>query len=136
MLQYSTATNHCDILQQPLAVAFLNSQKLRAAAPSRGQRLHSLQRCAAKAGVFTKRRERTQGEDVGATGAGHVVLLDGLVERGLAQQQEAEANPHGQQPGHGRAESAGRHTAGGKQTGELCITACLHKYLQNTLCSL
>lgn len=38
------------------------------------------------------------------------MLLDGLVERGLAQQQEAEANPHGQQPGHGMAESAGRHT--------------------------
>lgn len=39
-----------------------------------------------------------------------MVLLDGLVERGLAQQQEAEANPHGQQPGHGEAGSAGRHT--------------------------
>lgn len=35
-----------------------------------------------------------------------MVLLDGLEERGLAQQQEAEANPHGQQPGHG--EAAGR----------------------------
>lgn len=42
-----------------------------------------------------------------------MVLLDGLVERGLAQQQEAEANPHGQQPGHGKAESAGWHIVGG-----------------------
>lgn len=41
-----------------------------------------------------------------------MVLLDGLVECGLAQQQEAEANPHGQQPGHGKAESAGRRAAG------------------------
>lgn len=46
-----------------------------------------------------------------------MVLLDGLVESGLAQQQEAEANPHGQQPGHGKAESAGRRTAGEKQQG-------------------
>lgn len=43
-----------------------------------------------------------------------MVLLDGLVERGLAQQQEAEANPHGQQPGHGEAGSAGRHTGGNR----------------------
>lgn len=32
------------------------------------------------------------------------MLLDGLVERGLAKQQEAEANPHGQQPGHGEGQ--------------------------------
>lgn len=38
-----------------------------------------------------------------------MVLLDGLVECGLAQQQEAEANPHGQQPGHGKAESGEQH---------------------------
>lgn len=44
-----------------------------------------------------------------------MVLLDRLVERGLAKQQEAEANPHGQQPGHGKAESAGRRTVGKKQ---------------------
>ncbi len=62
-----------------------------------------------------------------------MVLLDGLVECGLAQQQEAEANPHGQQPGHGKAESAGRHTAREKQ-GQSCITACLHTYLQHTHC--
>lgn len=47
-----------------------------------------------------------------------MVLLDGLVECGLAQQQETEANPHGQQPGHGKAESAGWHTAGGETTGK------------------
>lgn len=38
-----------------------------------------------------------------------MVLLDGLVERCLAQQQEAKANPHGQQPGHGEAESTEQH---------------------------
>lgn len=46
----------------------------------------------------------TQGEDVGVAGPGHVVLLDGLVERGLAEEQEAQANPDGQQPGHGGTE--------------------------------
>ena len=54
----------------------------------------------------------THGEDVGATVLGHMVLLDGLVEGGLAQQQESQANPHGQQPGHGEAKSAVGHTAG------------------------
>lgn len=63
--------------------------------------------CVAETG---QKEAHTQGEDVGATWPGHVVLLDGLIERGLAQQQEAEANPHDQQPGHGKAESAGRHT--------------------------
>lgn len=42
-----------------------------------------------------------QSDNVGAAGPGHMVLLDGLVECGLAQQQEAQANPHGQEPGHG-----------------------------------
>lgn len=36
-----------------------------------------------------------------------VVLLDGLVERGLAEEQEAQANPHGQQPGHGGTGACG-----------------------------
>lgn len=50
----------------------------------------------------------TQGEDVGVAGPCHVVLLDGLVERGLAEEQEAQANPDGQQPGHGGTQPAGR----------------------------
>lgn len=40
-------------------------------------------------------------------GPRHVVLLDGLVERGLAEEQEAQANPRGQQPGHGGTEPGG-----------------------------
>lgn len=56
----------------------------------------------------------TQGEDVGVAGPRHVVLLDGLVERGLAEEQEAQANPGSQQPGHGGTEPAGRCGAGGR----------------------
>lgn len=52
----------------------------------------------------------TQGEDVGVAWPRHVVLLDGLVERGLAEEQEAQANPHGQQPGHGGTEPAAGET--------------------------
>lgn len=44
---------------------------------------------------------RTQSEDVGTSRPSHVVLLDGLVKCSLAQQQEAQANPHSQEPGHG-----------------------------------
>lgn len=36
-----------------------------------------------------------------------MVLLDCLVERGLAEEEEAEANPHGQQPRHGEASLCG-----------------------------
>lgn len=56
----------------------------------------------------------TQGEDVGVAGPRHVVLLDGLVERGLAEEQEAQANPGGQQPGHVGTEPAGRCGEGGR----------------------
>lgn len=71
-----------------------------------------------------------------------MVLLDGLVERGLAQQQEAEANPHGQQPGHGKAESAGRHTAGEEQQENrdrvvlrhVCIHICNAKVVFTSMC--
>lgn len=42
-----------------------------------------------------------------------VVLLDGLVERGLAEEQEAQANPHGQQPGHGGTGACGGSWGGG-----------------------
>lgn len=45
-----------------------------------------------------------------------MVLLDGLVEGGLAKQQESQANPHGQQPGHGKAESAVGHITGSHTT--------------------
>ena len=38
----------------------------------------------------------TQVLDVATPSPGHVVLLDGLVECSLAQQQEAQANPHTQ----------------------------------------
>lgn len=70
-------------------------------------------RCAVKLKLDKEKKEaHTQGEDVGAPWPGHVVLLDGLIERGLAQQQEAEANPHNQQPGHGKGESAGQNTVG------------------------
>lgn len=56
----------------------------------------------------------TQGEDVGVAGPSHVVvLLDGLVERGLAEEQEAQANPHGQQPGHGGTGACGGGWVGG-----------------------
>lgn len=43
-----------------------------------------------------------------------MVLLDGLVERGLAKQQEAEANPHGQQPGHGEGQVCRAARSGGE----------------------
>lgn len=46
-------------------------------------------------------RASLEGEDVGVTRPGHVVLLDGLVEGGLAQEHPAQAKPRGQQPGHG-----------------------------------
>lgn len=62
-----------------------------------------------------------------------MVLLDRLVERGLAQQQEAEANPHGQQPGHGEAESAGQHIEGvGGGQGQNCIKMCVFNSLGQT----
>lgn len=86
------------IRQRKRFLAF-KQKELRNAVPSAGQRL-SLRRGA-------QRGARTQGEDVGATGPSHMVLLDGLVERGLAQQQEAEANPNGQQPGHGEGRVCG-----------------------------
>lgn len=63
----------------------------------------------------------TQGEDVGVAGPCHVVLLDGLVERGLAEEQEAQANPDGQQPGHGGTEPAGRWERGKMDRGA-CYT--------------
>lgn len=67
-----------------------------------------------------------------------MVLLDGLVERGPAQQQEAEANPHGQQPGHGKAGSAGQHIAGvGEREGsgtELLYTVSPNIFTTHTLC--
>ncbi|KAF3855933.1 hypothetical protein F7725_016656 [Dissostichus mawsoni] len=71
---------------------------MRTALPIKRQHL-ALKHCAVKP-KSVQRGSRTQGEDVGAAGPGHMVLLDGLVESGLAQQQEAQANPHGQQPGH------------------------------------
>lgn len=83
-----------------------------------------------------QRGTRTQGENVSATRPGHMVLLDGLVESCLAQQQEAEANPHGQQPGHGKAESAGWHAAGEKQQGDRGRVVLQHVsiYIYNTHC--
>lgn len=63
-----------------------------------------------------------------------MVLLDGLVECGLAQQQEAEANPHGQQPGHGKAESAGQHTGGGRTGQELYYSVSPYIFTTHTLC--
>lgn len=57
-----------------------------------------------------------------------MVLLDRLVKCGLAEQQDAEANPHGQEPGHVKAESAGWHMVGKKQQekrGQACIRTCL-----------
>lgn len=60
-------------------------------------------------------------------GPRQVVLLDGLVERGLAEEQEAQANPHDQQPGHGGTEPAagGRE---GKMDREVCYdTSATHK---------
>lgn len=57
----------------------------------------------------------TQGEDVSVAGARHMVLLNGLVERGLAEEQEAQANPDGQQPGHGGTEPAGRWDKDGQR---------------------
>lgn len=100
MLQYSTVANHSDTLQQSLAVAFYQ-HKAESLCPAERATSHN---CAAVLWSFApykKKGTRTQGEDVGATGPGHMVLLDGLVERGLAEQQEAKANPHDQQPGHG-----------------------------------
>lgn len=64
------------------------------------------------------------------------MLLDGLVECGLAQQQEPEANPHGQQPGHGEAGSAGRHTAGEKQKGNMYYSMTPYIFTTHTLCLL
>lgn len=62
----------------------------------------------------------TQGEDVGVAGPRHVVLLDGLVERGLAEEQEAQANPHGQQPGHGDGTEPVAGGREGKTDREVC----------------
>lgn len=58
-------------------------------------------------------------------GPRHVVLLDGLVERGLAEEQEAQANPHGQQPGHGGMQPGGRWEREGQMEREGCISSPL-----------
>lgn len=57
----------------------------------------------------------------------HVVLLDGLVERGLAEEQEAQANPHSQQPGHGGTQPA----AGGRE-GEMERERCVLAHVYHT----
>lgn len=114
MLQYSTVANHSDTVQQSLAVAFKTAKAENCCPIERATSCTVMLCCEAE---IWQKGTRTQGENVSATGPGHMVLLDGLVECGLAQQQEAEANPHGQQPGHGKAESAGRYTAGEKQQG-------------------
>lgn len=77
-----------------------------------------------------QRGSRTQGEDVCAAGPGNMALLDRLVERGLANQQEAKANPHGQQPGHGKAESAARQVVGRKQQGNRDWVVLQHVSIQ------
>lgn len=77
-----------------------------------------------------QRGTRTQGEDVCAAGPGNMVLLDRLVERGLANQQEAKANPHGQQPGHGKAESAARRAVGRKQQENMDWVVLQHVSIQ------
>ena len=57
--------------------------------------------------VTEHKKGLTQDLDGIASGPGHVVLLEGLVQRGLAQQQEAKANPQAQEQGHGRADWEG-----------------------------
>lgn len=116
LLQYRAVANRPDLLQQPLPVAvffFFSHSQSWEVLPHQPSNISYCKITPRSWNVTKKKGTHTQGEDVGATGSGHMVLLDGLVERGLAQQQEAEANPHGQQPGHGKAESAGQHTAGG-----------------------
>lgn len=49
------------------------------------------------------------------------MLLDGLVECGLAKQQEAEANPHGQQPGHGEGQVCRAARSGGGKRGRVVL---------------
>lgn len=100
----STATSPSDKLQQASAVRTASADNCY---PAERDAWHTPRSNSSHRG---KCSVRTQGEDVSASGSGHVVLLDGLVECGLAQQQETEANPRGQQPGHGEAESAGQHT--------------------------
>lgn len=87
--------NHSDILQQSLA---FTEPKLRAAATPGEAVSHPIPRCYEDGELWWGGRKsaRTQGENVGAAGSCHMVLLDGLVECRLTQQQEAEANPHGQ----------------------------------------
>ena len=59
-----------------------------------------------------------------------MVLLEGLIECGLAQQQEAKANPHGQQPGHVQAKSAAHSKKDITEKQEKSyITACHYTYL-------
>lgn len=135
----STVNHHVTVLWQIVLtycsslLLLIWSTKTETCFPIERATSHTVTRCC-EAQIW-QRGTRTQCENVSATGPGHMVLLDGLVERGLAQQQEAEANPHGQQPGHGKAKSAGQHlVGGGRGNRDRIALHCVSKHIHNTHC--